>query len=68
MNLTFETLLAAPLTTNFSAWYAGNGLAVVAFFLALAAFGFYASQAGRPIFQDAPASERRTEVAHEQRH
>jgi len=26
---------------------------VVAFFLALAAFGFYTSQAGRPIFQDA---------------
>jgi serine/threonine-protein kinase len=54
MNLTFFALLAAPLTANFSAWYAGNGLAVAAFLLALAAFGFYTSQAGRPIFQDAP--------------
>src|SRR5436190_1258510 len=53
MILTEWTLDNAPLTTNFSAWYAGNGLAVVAFFLALAAFGFYTSQAGRPIFQDA---------------
>jgi len=42
----------SPLTTNLSAWYAGNGLAVAAFLLALAAFGFYTSQAGRPIFQD----------------
>jgi len=51
MYLTRSTLLAAPLTTNVSAWYAGNGLAVVAFLFALAAFGFYTSQAGRPIFQ-----------------
>jgi len=50
--LTFETLMTSPFTTNFSAWYAGNGLAVAAFFLALAAFGFYTSQAGRPIFPD----------------
>ena len=54
MNLTLGALMTAPLTTHFSAWYAGNGLAVVAFFLALAALGFYTSQAGRPIFQDAP--------------
>ena len=54
MSLTLGALMNFPLTTNFSAWYAGNGLAVVAFFLALAAFGFYTSQAGRPIFQDAP--------------
>jgi len=53
MMLTQWTLGSAPLTANFSAWYAGNGLSVVAFFLALAAFGFYTSQAGRPIFQDA---------------
>jgi hypothetical protein len=53
MCLTEWTLDTVPLTTNFSAWYAGNGLALAAFFLALAAFGFYTSQAGRPIFQDA---------------
>lgn len=54
MGVSFEILRTAPLTTNFSAWYAGNGLAVMAFFFALAAFGFYTSQAGRPIFQHAP--------------
>ena len=53
MSLITNVLVAVPLTTNFSAWYAGNGLAVVAFFFALAVFGFYTSQAGRPIFQDA---------------
>lgn len=51
MHLTLNVLTAAPLTTNFSAWYAGNGLAVVVFLLVLAAFGFYTSQAGRPLFQ-----------------
>ncbi len=49
--LTFDALQIVPLTTNFSAWYAGNGLAVVGLFFALAAFGFYTSQAGQPIFQ-----------------
>jgi serine/threonine-protein kinase len=58
MILTEWTLDNAPLTTNLSAWYAGNGLAVVAFFLALATFGFYTSQAGRAIFQDAPGEPR----------
>ena len=58
MILTEWALDNAPLTTNFSAWYAGNGLAVVVFFFALAAFGFYTSQAGRPIFQDAPGEQR----------
>ena len=53
MILTELALDTAPLTTNFSAWYAGNGLTVLAFFFALAGFGFYTSQAGRPIFQDA---------------
>src|SRR5262245_48808626 len=52
-NSTFDILRVTPLTTNFSAWYAGNALAVLAFFFALAAFGFYTSQAGRPIFADA---------------
>ncbi len=49
--LTFDALQIVPLTTNFSAWYASNGLAVVGLFFALAAFGFYTSQAGQPIFQ-----------------
>ena len=53
MMLTQWALWNAPLTTDFSAWYAGNGLAVTAFLLALAAFGFYTSQAGHPIFENA---------------
>jgi serine/threonine-protein kinase len=52
MMLTEWAVDTAPLTTNFSAWYAGNGLAVVAFLFAVAAFGFYTSQAGRPIFEN----------------
>src|ERR1700719_38948 len=51
MALTYNTLVHTPLTTNFSAWYAGHGLAMVAFNFGLAAFGFYTSQTGRPIFQ-----------------
>ena len=58
MMLTEWALDNAPLTTNFSAWYAGNGLAVVAFLLALAGFGYHTSQAGRAIFQDAPGEQR----------
>jgi uncharacterized membrane protein YGL010W len=58
MMLTEWALDNTALTANFSAWYAGNGLVVVAFFLALAAFGFYTSQAGRPIFQDAPGERK----------
>ena len=41
-----------PLTTDVSAWYFGNGFAAALFFLALAGFGFYTSQGGRPIFQE----------------
>jgi serine/threonine-protein kinase len=58
MGFTAEALLTSPLTTNFSAWYAGSGLAVTGVFLALAAFGFYTSQAGRPIFQDSLGERR----------
>jgi serine/threonine-protein kinase len=53
MVFTERSLKYTALTTNFSAWYAGNGVAVVVFVFALAVFGFYTSQAGRPIFQDA---------------
>jgi hypothetical protein len=56
MNLTFDLLLNLPLTTNLSAWYAGSGLTAVALLLAVAAFGFYTSQAGRPLFQAEPAA------------
>jgi hypothetical protein len=43
------------LTTNFSAWYFGNGATAMAVVFALAAFGFYTSQAGRPLLQTEPA-------------
>ena len=58
MILTELALDGAPLTTNFSAWYGGNALTVMAFLLALAVFGFYTSQAGRPILQN--TSSKRT--------
>jgi len=46
-----EVLQSVPLTTNLSTWYAGNGAVVVGLLLALASFGCYTSQAGRPIFK-----------------
>jgi serine/threonine-protein kinase len=54
MLVTFSLLDLFPLTTNFSAWYFGSGATAVAVVFALAAFGFYTSQAGRPIFQAEP--------------
>ena len=39
----------APLTLDLSRWYAGRSLFVIAFFLALAFYGFRASLAGRPV-------------------
>ena len=39
-----------PLTTDFSAWYAGRGLVCILLLLALASYGFYISLAGRPLF------------------
>jgi hypothetical protein len=52
MTLTYQVLIGVPLTTNFSAWYAGNGLIAIVLLLGLAGFGFYTSQGGRPIFQE----------------
>jgi len=52
MSLTYGVLTNFPITTNFTAWYAGNGFAAVVLLLALAGFGFYTSQAGRPIFDE----------------
>jgi serine/threonine-protein kinase len=51
MFVTWTLLAQFPLTTSFSAWYFGNGATAMAVVFALAAFGFYTSQAGRPIFQ-----------------
>ena len=39
-----------PLTPHLSAWWAGASTLTLIAFLALAAFGFYASRAGQPLF------------------
>ena len=40
------------ITTDFDAWFAPYGVADVAILLALTAYGFWVSLAGRPIFKD----------------
>ena len=40
-----------PLTTDFSAWYSGSTVFVVAIVLALTAYAFYTAVAGRPLFK-----------------
>lgn len=45
-------LLSSPITTDLSAWYAGYGLIGVSLVAAMASYGFYTSQGGRPIFRD----------------
>jgi len=39
-----------PLTTDFSAWYAGSSLFAIASVLTLAAYAIYTALAGRPLF------------------
>jgi hypothetical protein len=38
-----------PITSEFSAWYAGDFVAALALSLALAVYGFYTSLAGQPL-------------------
>ena len=45
-----EALGAAPLTLDFSLWYAGHGLFLVAVFLAVVGWAFHVSLGGRPAF------------------
>src|SRR5262245_873569 len=45
------TLIAFPITLNFSVWYAGIGLAPLVAVLALAVFAFYTSLGGQKVFQ-----------------
>jgi Protein kinase domain len=47
---TFILLLLFPLTTRFSAWYAGPTFFALFVVLAAAIFGFYTSTAGKPLF------------------
>jgi serine/threonine-protein kinase len=46
----FMALLDFPLTSNLSAWHAGATVVPVVTMVALAAYGFYLSLAGRPLF------------------
>jgi serine/threonine-protein kinase len=41
----------APITTDFSAWYADSSVIILAIVLALAIYGFYTSLAGQKIFE-----------------
>ena len=45
------TLRAFPLTTDFSAWYAGSSLFAIGSVLALTAYALYTALAGRPLFK-----------------
>jgi hypothetical protein len=42
-----------PITSDFSAWYAGDYVLILIVSLALVAFGFYTSLAGQPLFRGA---------------
>ena len=42
-----------PITSDFSAWYAGDFILGVIVALALVVFGFYTSLAGQPLFRGA---------------
>jgi len=46
----FGHFLAFPLTTDFSAWYAGTSLFVLLVLAALTVYGFRIALAGRPMF------------------
>jgi hypothetical protein len=46
----FTILQHFPLTTQFSAWYAGFGLTGILLIVALAFYGFYTSLGGRAVF------------------
>jgi serine/threonine-protein kinase len=50
-------LLIAPLTLDFSRWYAGHGLAAAALAVAIAVYGFRVSLAGKPMFGSATLDE-----------
>lgn len=44
-------LIFFPITSDFSAWYAGDYVLALLIALALAGFGFYTSLAGQPLFR-----------------
>jgi hypothetical protein len=55
--MVYNTLENYPLTTQWSAWYAGISLAGILLMAALAFYGFYTSLGGRPAFGGAVLEE-----------
>lgn len=53
----FGILERFPITTQVSAWYAWTGFTGLFLLAALALYGFYTSQAGRPLFGAPPLGE-----------
>jgi hypothetical protein len=53
----YSLLTRFPLTTEWSAWYAGISLVGILLIAALALYGFYTSLAGRPVFGGAVLDE-----------
>jgi hypothetical protein len=49
---TANVILDFPMSLDFSRWYSGSCLAALLVILGLAAYGFYSSLGGRPIFGD----------------
>jgi len=48
----FAFVAAAPLTTDFSRWYAWQGICAVLVLLTLAAYAFWTNLGGRPLWQE----------------
>jgi hypothetical protein len=48
-----NVLLVFPITSHFSQWYAGAGLAGILVIAAVGAYGFYTGFAGKPILSGA---------------
>jgi hypothetical protein len=53
----FGHMLEFPLTTDFSAWYAGTSLFLLLVLAALAVYGFRIALAGRPMFSGMPLDD-----------
>ena len=49
----FHLLIFFPITSDFSAWYAGDYVLAIIICLGIAVFGFYTSLAGQPLFRGA---------------
>jgi hypothetical protein len=50
--LVYELLWRTPLTTDFSRWYAWQGICAVLVLLTLGAYAFWTNLGGRPLWQE----------------